>query len=250
MFSASLSRTFSRWGGITICDIWKRFTRNYLVFNKWFYFTYYWLVSCPPYHYIYVPPACFSFFLSFRRRAFINLSTSVQVHVCIYITKNIYQINFKNIFKKYMIIHHEGKHYSGKWITHTKKNKMWTCHLNTFTIDSFYQIRWSLVLCVCVCVCMCSVERCPIKYKQGTGLWNWHKKPLNASKSVRSDGNMRVCVFEIVCVSTWDVSTGVGIKEAWDRNCVLPSRSLTPSVSLLYSFTGSTRIFSLGSSAS
>lgn len=49
---------------------------------------------------------------------------------------------------------------------------------------------------------------------------------------------------------TWLVSTGVGMKEAWDRSWAVPSRSRTPATSLLYSFTGSTFIFSLGSSAS
>lgn len=49
---------------------------------------------------------------------------------------------------------------------------------------------------------------------------------------------------------TWLVSTGVGMKEAWDRSCAVPSRSRTPATSLLYSFTGSTFIFSLGNRAS
>ncbi|TNN87237.1 hypothetical protein EYF80_002439 [Liparis tanakae] len=45
---------------------------------------------------------------------------------------------------------------------------------------------------------------------------------------------------------TWSV----GMKEACDMNCVVPSRSRTAFTSLLYSFTGSTFIFSFGSRAS
>lgn len=61
---------------------------------------------------------------------------------------------------------------------------------------------------------------------------------------------MIMIILHASCELTWLVSTGVGMKEACDMNWVVPSRSRTPSTSLLYSFTGSTFIFSFGSRAS
>ena len=51
-------------------------------------------------------------------------------------------------------------------------------------------------------------------------------------------------------VFTWLVSTGVGVKAAWDRVTVGPRRSLVPAWSCLYSWLCSTLSFSLGSTAS
>lgn len=77
---------------------------------------------------------------------------------------------------------------------------------------------------------------------------------LHSSVQCLMWGNTLNMFTEIACHwqfgLTWLVSMGQGMKEAWERNWVVPNRSLTPSASRLYSLTGSNLIFSFGSKAS